>query len=188
MVALSSWGQLYRYRCPVSSVVAACRNAAVEHVGTQLKRVRTSRKSLEGETRGRPGRELSREVLARRTGNDVYPTVAAATIKSAEESPVTGARLPGDDTIASLYSALKATAEEFPAGALADARYLANRWLDERLVGVDVALRRREQMLALIGDKPSVTERAREAAERLAGTPPTSQRKPDAQGEGGTAP
>lgn len=130
-----------------------------EHVGAQLKRVRTSRRSLEGEVR-RHGGVLSREVLARRTGRDGYVTVSAETIKSAEESATTGVRLPDDDTLASLYHELEARPDEFPAGALAEARYLVSRWLDERHTGVQNALRRRAQVLQLL------------AADELATQPP----------------
>lgn len=145
----------------------------LEPVGEQLRRVRTSRRSREGEARY-PGRELSRDVLARRTGTDGYPTVASDTIKSAEESAKSGSRVPGDDTLASLYHALEATPDEFPGGAMAQVRYLLARWLDEQSVDLGVALQRREQALALL-PRPiqDLVKGVESEAERIEAQPPS---------------
>ena len=123
------------------------------HPGIGLERARLARVAKDGELRRPSGKPLSREVLARRTGQNGYERVSADTIKAAEQDRDTkSARRPGDDTLAALYHALgDATPEEWPEGALAEARYLAGRWLDEGRVGRDVALARRDRLLALIG-------------------------------------
>lgn len=131
-----------------------------DHPGVGLKAARERRKARPEETR-RATNVLSRDTLAKRcTGADGYVPVSLDTIKAAEE----GTRNPGDDTLAALYHALgEVTPEEWPAGALAETRYLAARWLDEREVGLEVALARRQALDALMSEDDAATQFEAEA-------------------------
>lgn len=162
-----------------------------DHPGIRLQKIRRKKAAKPGETR-RGSAVLSREVLARRTGVGDYVVVSAEAIKAIES----GARNPGDDTLAALYKSLEITAEEWPEGALAQTRYLVSRSLDEKIVGLETALKRRTALLELFaahGAMPAAgggaPEVPGETGRRLSGDVPSDQDRlqPDSDPESDAA-